>query len=95
MATSTKHGVKPTPEESQSERAGNHPSLSCGPARGRRCVAAPFGNSRTHGDDEVCRLGSREQGGVGSKVLKRYEGHKHNRISYRDRNFEIHSSSVK
>ena len=34
---------------------------------------------------EVSRHGSRGQGGVGSKVLKRYEGHKHNRISYRDK----------
>ena len=95
MATSTKHGVKPTPEESQSERVGNHLSLSCSPAKGRWYMATPFGNDRMHGTDEVCRPGSREQGGVGSKVLKRYEGHKHNRISYRDRNFEIHSSSVK
>ena len=30
---------------------------------------------------EVSRHGSRGQGGVGSKVLKRYEEHEHNRIS--------------
>ena len=90
MVTSTKHGVKSTPKESQSERVGNYESLSYNSAKGWLCVATQHRNSRMRRTYKVCRLGSREQGGVGSKVLKRYEGHEHNRISYRDRNFEVH-----